>query len=370
MTPAPMTEIADRYDPAETEARWYGWWEERGSFRADPSKPGTPYSIVIPPPNVTGSLHMGHALDNTLQDVLIRYKRMDGYKALWVPGTDHAGIATQYVMERQLAAEETGKEAIGREAFLARMWRWKEESRGTIIAQLKRLGASCDWRRERFTMDEGLSRAVREAFVRLHRKGLVYRGRYIINWCPRCRTALSDLEVSYEETRGTLYYIKYPELSGRRSVTVATTRPETMLGDTAVMVHPKDARYAGLVGKKAILPLADREIPIIADEAVDMAFGSGAVKVTPARDMNDFDVGKRHGLPALVVMDESAKMNDKAGAFAGLDRFEAREKIVGRLEEIGLLFLELSHELGIENASRMKNLMMAARPSATSALPR
>jgi len=325
------------YDPREIEGRLYEDWLARKLFHADPGRPGNAYCIVIPPPNVTGSLHMGHALNVTLQDVLVRYHRMLGDNVLWVPGTDHAGIATQNVVERLLASEGVDRMALGRERFIERVWRWKEESGGTILRQLKRLGAACDWDRERFTMDEGLSRAVREAFVRLFRRGLIYRGRYIINWCPRCRTALSDLEVSYEETRGTLYYIRYPELAGRRGVVVATTRPETMLGDTAVAVHPDDERYAGRVGMTLRLPLADRPIPLIADRMVDREFGTGAVKITPAHDANDFEVARRHELPSVRVIDEAGTMTAEAGAFAGMDRFACREAVVARLAELDLL---------------------------------
>ncbi|HEX7518838.1 MAG TPA: class I tRNA ligase family protein, partial [Candidatus Deferrimicrobium sp.] len=303
------------YDPKSAEERWYAAWIAAGSFHADPSRPGDPYTIVIPPPNVTGSLHMGHALNITLQDVLLRYARMNGRNALWLPGTDHAGIATQNVVERELAKEGTSRQELGREAFIERVWKWKEQSGGTILNQLKRLGAACDWERERFTMDEGLSRAVREAFVRLYRKGLIYRGRYIINWCPRCRTALSDLEVSYVEKKGALWYIRYPGMSGEEGVVVATTRPETMLGDTAVAVNPKDDRYVGRVGTTLRLPLMNRPIPVVADEMVDREFGTGAVKITPAHDVNDFEVARRHGLPSVRVIDESGAMTRDAGVF-------------------------------------------------------
>ena len=328
------------YDPRAAEAAWYAFWAGRGLFHADPGRPGEPYAIVIPPPNVTGSLHMGHALNVTLQDVLIRYHRMIGRNVLWVPGTDHAGIATQNVVERLLAKEGVDRQTLGREKFVERVWAWKEESGGTILRQLKRLGAACDWERERFTMDEGLSRAVREAFVRLYRKGLVYRGRYIINWCPRCRTALSDLEVSYEETKGSLTYIRYPELSGRRSVVVATTRPETMLGDTAVAVNPRDDRYADRLGMTLRLPLMNRPIPLLADEMVDREFGTGAVKITPAHDPNDFEVARRHQLPSVRVIDESGAMTVEAGAFSGMDRFAARAAVLEKLRAENLVVKE------------------------------
>ncbi|KRT73965.1 MAG: valyl-tRNA synthetase, valyl-tRNA synthetase [Candidatus Rokubacteria bacterium CSP1-6] len=328
-----MTLIGDRYDPKQVEERWYRQWQERGYFRADPASPKPPYCIVIPPPNVTGSLHMGHALDNTIQDILIRWKRMDGRNALWVPGTDHAGIATQYVVERQLAAEGKTKEDLGREAFVARIWQWKEESGGTIIRQLQRLGASCDWERTRFTMDPGLSEAVREVFVRLWEEGLLYRGDYIVNWCPRCRTVLSDLEVEHEERDAQLFYIKYGPL------TLATVRPETKLGDTALAVHPRDRRYAKYVGKILEVPSVEGTIrmKVVADEAVDPKFGTGVVKVTPAHDPADFEIGKRHGLEVRQVIGFDAKMNERAGRYAGLDRFECRKRIVEDMQRLGLM---------------------------------
>jgi valyl-tRNA synthetase len=348
------------YDPAKAEARWYEYWMERRLFHADPVRPGEPYSVVIPPPNVTGSLHMGHALNVTLQDVLVRYHRMLGRNVLWLPGTDHAGIATQNVVERLLAAEGADRQSLGREAFVDRVWKWKDESGGVILNQLKRLGAACDWERERFTMDERLSRAVREAFVRLYRKGLIYRGRYIINWCTRCRTALSDLEVSHEETRGGLYHIRYPELSGRRSVVVATTRPETMLGDTAVAVNPKDERYAGRVGATLRLPLMNRPIPLLADEMVDPAFGTGAVKITPAHDPNDFEAARRHELPSVRVIDETGRMTQEAGAFAGLDRFECRKAVLERLRAEGLLVKEEEYVHNVGQCYRCRTVVEPA----------
>ena len=299
-------------------------WEERGYFRADPFSKAKPYCIVIPPPNVTGSLHIGHALNNTLQDILVRWKRMEGFNALWQPGMDHAGIATQVVVERQLAAEGTTRQALGREAFVQRVWKWKEESGGTIIRQLKRLGASCDWERERFTMDPGLSAAVREVFVRLWEEGLIYQGEYIVNWCLRCQTVLSDLEVEYEERAAELYYIKYGPLS------LATVRPETKLGDTALAVNPKDRRYAKYVGKELEIPSVDGTIrmKVVADAAVDPKFGTGVIKVTPAHDPTDFEIGRRHGLEVRQVIGFDGKMNQRAGKYAGLDRFEARQRIV------------------------------------------
>ncbi|MCI0546959.1 MAG: valine--tRNA ligase [Candidatus Rokubacteria bacterium] len=328
-----MMELSDRYDPARVEAQWYRVWEERGYFRADPASPKKPYSIVMPPPNVTGSLHMGHGLDMTLQDILIRYKRMDGANALWVPGTDHAGIATQYVVERQLAAEGKTKEDLGREAFVARVWRWKEESGGTIIKQLKRLGASCDWTRERFTMDPGLSRAVREVFVRLWEEGLIYQDDYIVNWCPRCQTVLSELEVEREERDADFVYIRYGPL------TLGTVRPETKLGDTGLAVHPRDRRYAKYVGQTLTIPSVqgDIQIKVVADEAVDPTFGTGVIKVTPGHDPTDFEIGKRHGLPIRTVIGFDGKMTALAGKYAGLDRFECRRRIVEDMQALGLI---------------------------------
>jgi len=329
--------LEPRYDPKGTEARWYAEWMKRGYFRGAPSESRAPYSIVIPPPNVTGSLHMGHALNNTLQDVLVRWKRMSGLSVCWMPGTDHAGIATQNVVERQLAGEGLSRESLGREKFIERVWEWKAESGGAITRQLRRLGASCDWERERFTMDEGLSRAVREAFVRLYEEGLIYRGDYLVNWCPRCGTAVSDLEVEHEERDGHLWKFHYPLWEGGEGVIIATTRPETMLGDAAVAVHPDDGRYADLVGRELRLPLLDRRIPVIADSFVDASFGSGAVKVTPAHDPNDFEAGIRNDLPQINVLTPDAKINENGGPYAGLDRFEARERVVEDMRERGLM---------------------------------
>src|SRR6202165_3998900 len=293
-----MAEIADRYDPSSVESRWYREWESRGLFHADAASPKKPYCIVIPPPNVTGSLHLGHALNNTLQDILIRYKRMNGYNALWMPGTDHAGIATQYVVERQLEKEGKTKEDLGREAFIARVWQWKEESGGAIIRQLKRLGASCDWSRERFTMDAGLSRAVRETFVRLYEEGLIYQDDYIVNWCPRCQTVLSDLEVEREERDGEFVYIKYGPL------TLGTVRPETKVGDTGLAVYPKDRRYTKYVGQTLEVPSVEGTVTmrVVADAAVDPKFGTGVIKVTPGHDPVDFQIGRRHNLPTRTVI--------------------------------------------------------------------
>ena len=332
-----MVDIPKTYDPKPIEGKWYKFWLDRKYFHAEEKSDGQPFCIVIPPPNVTGSLHIGHALDNTLQDILIRWRRMQGYNTLWLPGTDHAGIITQHVMEKMLAEEGLSRQQIGREKFLERMWRWKEKSRGTIIGQLMKLGCSCDWDRERFTLDEGLSRAVRTAFKRLYEEGLIYRGSYIVNWCPRCETALSDLEVEYVEEEGKLYYVRYPIADGNGEVVIATTRPETMLGDTGVAVNPEDERYKHLIGKKAILPIVGRELPILGDPAVDMEFGTGVLKVTPAHDPADFEIGKRHNLPELNVMNPNGTMNENAGKFKGMDRYECREAILKELKEEGYL---------------------------------
>jgi valyl-tRNA synthetase len=335
-----MKELEKAYDPKAVEPKWYARALERGQYHGDAARGGDPYCIVIPPPNVTGILHMGHALNNTLQDILIRWRRMDGRNTCWMPGTDHAGIATQNVVERALKKENLSREKLGREAFVERVWSWKEEYGGTIISQLKQLGSACDWERERFTMDAGLSRAVAEVFVRLYDKGLIYRGNRIINWCPRCHTALSDEESEHRESEGKLYHIRYrletPE-GGREFLTVATTRPETLLGDTAVAVNPEDPRYAGLVGKNVILPVLGRAIPVIADAFVDPKFGTGAVKVTPAHDPNDYEMGQRHNLEPINVMHGDARMNEAAGPYSGLDRFECRKKILEDLEAAGLL---------------------------------
>jgi valyl-tRNA synthetase len=332
MTPSPAP-IADRYDPSTVETRWYPEWERRGYFRVDPASSKPAYCIVIPPPNVTGALHMGHAFTFTLQDILIRMKRMDGFDALWQPGTDHAGIATQFVVERQLLAEGKRKDDLGRDAFVARVWRWTEESGGTILGQLKRLGASCDWSRLRFTLDQGLSRAVREAFVRLYEEGLIYRDDYIVNWCPRCQTVLSDLEVEREERDAEFVYIKYGPL------TLGTVRPETKLGDTGLAVHPRDQRYAQYVGRTLRIPSVEGEIDItvVADEAVDPEFGTGVIKVTPGHDPVDFEIGRRHNLPIRTVIGFDGRMTAAAGKYAGLDRFETRKRIVEDLQSRGLI---------------------------------
>ncbi|MCX7600142.1 MAG: valine--tRNA ligase, partial [Armatimonadetes bacterium] len=330
-------EMPKAYEHKAVEERWYDYWRDEGLFNADVNPSRQPFCIVIPPPNVTGVLHMGHALDCTIQDLLTRWRRMQGREALWLPGTDHAGIATQNVVEQMLAAEGLARHDLGREKFVERVWQVSRRHHDYIVAQLARLGASVDWRRERFTLDEQCSRAVREAFVTLYEQGLIYRGERMINWCPRCHTGLSDLEVEHEEHRGHLWYIRYPAADGGPGVVVATTRPETMLGDTAVAVNPADERYRDLVGTTVILPLMEREIPVIADEVVDVAFGTGAVKVTPAHDPNDLEIGERHGLPSVKVIGDDGIMTDQAGAYAGLDRFEARRRIVADLETLGLL---------------------------------
>jgi len=325
------------YEPHEVEKRWYQYWEEQDLFAAKEKSSQKAYSIVIPPPNVTGVLHMGHALNNTLQDVLCRYRRLRGDNVLWMPGTDHAGIATQNVVEKKLAAEGTDRHRLGRKKFIEAVWQWRQKYGGEIINQLKRLGASCDWQRERFTMDEGLSQAVRKVFVDLYHQGLIYRDDYIINWCHRCHTALADLEVEHQERDGHLYHIRYPFAKGDGAIVVATTRPETMLGDTAVAVHPDDERYRNLESDYVILPLMNREIPIIKDRYVDMSFGTGGLKVTPAHDPNDFEIGMRHGLPSVKVIGDDGKMTPDAGNFAGLDRFEARQAVVEALKKEKLL---------------------------------
>ncbi len=345
---APETSMPTTYDPKESEKKWYDYWLQGGYFKAGQRPDAKPYSIVIPPPNVTGMLHIGHALDNTLQDIVIRAKRMQGYDALWLPGTDHAGIATQTRVEQKLREEGLSRYDLGREKFLEKVWEWKEHYAGTIREQWAKMGLSLDYSRERFTLDEGLSKAVREVFVRLYEKGLIYRGKYIINWDPAARTALSDIEVEYKEVQGALYHLKYPVKDSGEFIVVATTRPETMLGDTAVAVHPEDERYRHLIGKTLVLPIIGREIPIVGDEYVEKEFGSGAVKITPAHDPNDFEVGNRHSLPQVLVMDESGKMNENAGKYQGLDRFECRKQIVADMKELGVLIKieEHVHQVG------------------------
>ncbi|MBQ7302495.1 MAG: valine--tRNA ligase [Clostridia bacterium] len=340
-------ELAKQYEPREVEERIYAFWQDNGYFHAKVSDK-KPYTIVMPPPNITGQLHMGHALDNTLQDILIRWRRMQGYEALWLPGTDHASIATEAKVVEQIKKEGLSKESLGREAFLERVWQWKKTYGDRITTQLRKMGSSCDWERERFTMDEGCSNAVREVFVRLYEKGLIYRGERIINWCPHCLTSISDAEVEFEEKDGFFYHLRYPIVGTDRYLELATTRPETMLGDTAVAVHPDDERYADLVGKKLMLPLVEREIPIVADTYVEMDFGTGVVKITPAHDPNDFEVGLRHDLPVLTVTTDDGHMNENAGKYVGMTIAECRKAIVADLEEKGFLVKvePLKHNVG------------------------
>ena len=334
--PEPFS-LPKAYDPKQVEDQIYQQWLAHGVFNAEVNPDRQPFCIVIPPPNVTGALHLGHALDNTMQDILIRFRRMQGYESLWMPGTDHAGIATQHVVEERLHKEGLSRYDLGREKFLERVWAWKDEYEARITHQLQKLGASCDWRRQRFTMDPGCSRAVRQVFVNLYKKGLIYRGEYIINWCPDCHTALSDIEVEHEPSPGLLYHIRYPLADGSGYIVIATARPETMLGDTGIAVNPNDARYQHLVGKKAILPLVGRALPIVADELADPEFGTGALKITPAHDTDDFAMGRRHHLPAIKVINEEGRMTAEAGQFAGMERFAAREAVVEELRRQGYL---------------------------------
>ena len=345
------------YEPHEVEKRWYDFWEKNKLFAAADKSANGSYSIVIPPPNVTGVLHMGHALNNTLQDILCRYRRLQGDNVLWMPGTDHAGIATQNVVEKALAAEGRDRHQLGREKFIEAVWKWREKYGSAIINQLKRLGASCDWDRERFTMDEGLSRAVRKVFVELYNAGLIYRDNYIINWCHRCHTALADIEVEHEEHEGNLYHIRYPFPDGSGGIVVATTRPETMLGDTAVAIHPDDERYQHLAADTAILPLMNREIPIIKDNYVDTSFGTGGLKVTPAHDPNDFEIGKRHNLPSVKVIGDDGNMTSEAGAYEGMDRFECRTAVIQALEKEGLLVKIEPYRHSIGHCYRCKTIV-------------
>ena len=354
-----MFELAKNYDPKSIEDKWYRWWTEQNMFHGTPAKGGQSYCIIIPPPNVTGILHMGHALNNSIQDVLVRWRRMQGRNTVWVPGTDHAGIATQNVVERELKKEGKTRGDLGRQAFVDRVWKWREKYGATIINQLKKLGASCDWQRERFTMDDGLSNAVSEVFIRLYDKGLIYRGKYIINWCPRCQTALSDEESEYEDLGGKLYYIRYPVQGGAKKdhMIVATTRPETLLGDTAVAINPRDERYRHLVGKTIILPILHRELRVIEDDFVDPKFGTGVVKVTPAHDPNDFAMGIRHSLPQVDVMNDDGTMNEAAGPYAGMDRFACREGIVEDLKDAGLIEKIEDHDHAVGHCYRCHTMV-------------
>lgn len=345
-------EMAKAYNPKEVEDKIYDFWQEGNYFHAEVDKDKKPYTIVMPPPNITGQLHMGHALDNTLQDILIRWRRMQGYSALWLPGTDHASIATEAKIVEAMRKEGITKEDLGREKFLERAWEWKKEYGGRIVSQLKKMGSSCDWERERFTMDEGCSKAVKEVFVRLYNKGLIYRGERIINWCPHCKTSISDAEVEFEEQAGHFWHLRYPLTDGSGYLELATTRPETLLGDTAVAVNPSDERYKDLVGKTLTLPLVGREIPIIADDYVDVDFGTGVVKITPAHDPNDFQVGLRHNLPVINVMTDDAKIVEDYPKYAGMDRYEAREAIVKDLDEGGFLVKVEKHDHNVGTCYR------------------
>jgi valyl-tRNA synthetase len=352
MSETVTSNLPSAYDPKQAEAKWYDYWLKGEYFKAGIDQGKKPFTIVIPPPNVTGNLHIGHALNNTLQDILIRFKRMQGFDTLWLPGMDHAGIATQARVEAKLREQGISRHDLGREKFVDEVWKWKKEYAANIARQWRKMGLSLDYSRERFTFDEGLSEAVKEVFVRLYEKGLIYRGKYIINWDPEARTALSDIEVIYKEVKGALYHLKYPLKDGSGYIRVATTRPETMLGDTAVAVHPEDERYQHLIGKMVVLPIVGREIPIIADEYVDPEFGSGAVKITPAHDPNDFEVGNRHNLPQILVMDEEGKMNELAGKYQGMDRFECRKKIVEDLKQSGNLIEIEEHVHSVGHSER------------------
>ncbi|MBO5576230.1 MAG: valine--tRNA ligase [Ruminococcus sp.] len=345
-------ELNKVYEPAQVEDRIYKFWMDGEMFRADPDPKKKPYCIVMPPPNITGQLHMGHALDNTLQDILIRWKRMSGYSALWVPGTDHASIATEAKIVEQMRKEGISKDDIGRDGFLERAWDWKKQYGGRIVSQLKKIGSSCDWSRERFTMDEGCTKAVKEVFVKYYEKGYIYRGERIINWCPHCKTSISNAEVEYEDQAGYFWHLRYPLTDGSGYVELATTRPETLLGDTAIAVNPKDERYKDIVGKTVLLPLVNREIPVVADSYVDMEFGTGVVKITPAHDPNDFEVGARHDLPIINVLTEDAKIVDDYPDYAGMDRYEARKKIVEDLEKGGFLVKTEEHEHNVGTCYR------------------
>ena len=347
-------ELEKTYDPKNIEDKQYQKWEDKKYFHAEVDRSKKPFTIVIPPPNITGQLHMGHALDNTLQDILIRFKRMQGYNTLWQPGTDHASIATEVKILEQLKKEGITKENLTREEFLEKAWQWKEEYGGRIVSQLKKLGSSCDWDRERFTMDEGSNEAVTEVFIKLYNEGNIYKGSKIINWCPVCHTTISDAEVIHEEQSGHFWHIKYPIVGEDGYVEIATTRPETLLGDAAVAVHPEDERYKALVGKKVMLPLVNKEIPIIADSYVDKEFGTGVVKITPAHDPNDFEVGKRHNLPEINVMNDDATINEKGGKYAGMDRYEARKLMVKELDELGLLVKVEEHVHNVGTHDRCK----------------
>ncbi|NOQ43666.1 MAG: valine--tRNA ligase, partial [Dehalococcoidia bacterium] len=352
-----LAEIPKAYDPQKVETKWYQFWQEKGYFTPEIDSQKKPFVIIMPPPNVTGELHLGHALTATLEDIMIRWHRMMGDPTLWLPGIDHAGIAAQVVVEQMLAKEGVTRHDLGREQFLERMWQWINQYGRAIAEQHKRLGASCDWSREHFTMDEGPSRAVRTTFVRLYEKGLIYQGERIINWCPRCTTALSDLEVEHKEETGHLYYVNYRLAGEDGIITVATTRPETILGDTAVAVNPQDKRYTSLVGKRAILPVIGREIPIVADDAVNSEFGTGAVKVTPSHDPVDFEIGQQHDLPSVNILNTDGTMNENAGTYRGLDRFACREQLLSDLEKDGLLVKTEPHQHSVGHCCRCDSVI-------------
>ncbi|NLK42938.1 MAG: valine--tRNA ligase, partial [Tissierellia bacterium] len=352
-----LENLPKTYNPKDFEDRIYQYWNDNGHFVAHIDENKKPFTIMMPPPNVTGSLHMGHALNNTIQDILIRWKRMEGYSALWLPGTDHASISTEARVVNKIKSEGKTKEGLGREGFLEEAWDWTHKYGNTIKNQLKKLGVSCDWTRDRFTLDEGLSKAVEEVFIRLYEKGLIYRGDRIINWCPSCRTAISDAEVEHEDSKGSIWHIRYPIKDSEEYIVIATTRPETMLGDLAIAVNPEDERYKDLIGKTAILPLMDREIPIIADEYVEMEFGTGAVKITPSHDPNDFEVGERHGLGQCIIMNEDATISENGGVYQGLERYEARKKIVEDLKERGYLVEIKDHDNAVGHCERCSTVV-------------
>ena len=352
-----LENLPKTYDPKDFEERIYKFWNDGGYFKANVNKNKKPFTIMMPPPNVTGNLHMGHAVNNTIQDILIRWKRMEGYEALWLPGTDHASISTEAKVVQKLKSEGKSKEKLGREKFLEESWKWTKKYGGNINNQLRKLGVSCDWSKERFTLDEGLSDAVEEVFIRLYEKDLIYRGDRIINWCPNCSTAISDAEVEHEDSKGGFWHVRYPIKDSDESITIATTRPETMLGDLAIAVHPEDERYTHLVGKYAILPLVNKEIPIITDEYVDMEFGTGAVKITPSHDPNDFEVGERHNLGQCIILNDDATINENGGEYQGLDRYEARKRIVEDLEKGGYLIKVEDRENSVGHCERCKTVV-------------
>ncbi|NEP62018.1 MAG: valine--tRNA ligase, partial [Symploca sp. SIO2G7] len=351
---AAVPNLSSQYDPSQTESKWQSAWEDNAVFKANPDHSGAPFCVVIPPPNVTGSLHMGHAFESALIDTLVRYQRMNGRNTLWLPGTDHASIAVHNILEKELESQGKTRKDVGRKKFLDRAWEWKEKSGGTIVNQLRKLGVSVDWTRERFTLDEGLSQAVTQAFTKLYEEGLIYRGNYMVNWCPASQSAVSDVEVENKDVDGNLWHFRYPLTDGSGHVEVATTRPETMLGDTAVAVNPEDERYRQMIGKTLTLPLVGREIPIIADSYVDKEFGTGCVKVTPAHDPNDFAMGERHNLPMITIMNKDGSMNENAGQFAGLDRFEAREQVLDALEDVDVLVRVEAYQHSVPYSDRGK----------------